>query len=392
LKHARVAVVSPLLSAGGGSEACAMWIIEALKERYDVTVITGQPVRFSELNSFYNTSLKADEISVEVVPAPFLLRGMRGLTALRGYRLARYSKKLSSYFDIMFSTYGFMDFGKPGIQYILDPNFNEQLLRMLNPSPQRWKSWFYKDSLVRKLYLKLGDRLAGFSAKDTKGNMTLVDSDWTGGFVQEVFGLDTITVYPPVPAKYPSVPWVEREDGFVCIGRIVPEKQIERTIEIVRRLRSEFPSLHLHILGKIGDRTYGNFLKALVSKNRQWLFLDGDVSWEQKAELISKHRFGIHGKENEPFGIVVAEMADAGCLVWVPDSGGQREIVDHKHLNYANVADAVDKISRVILDADLRDTLKNHLRERSKRFTVARYQAEIRRVVGQALDQLPSQS
>ena len=385
MKRARVAVVSSHLCAGGGSEACAVWIIEALKEQYDVTLITGQPIIVSELNRFYNTLLKPDEISVDVVPLPFLLRIFNRFAALRGYRLSRYSKSVSLNFDLMFSAYGFMDFRKRGIQYILDPNFNEQLLKMLNPSPRKWKSWFYKDTFIRKFYLRLGDRLRGFSFENTKNNITLVDSDWTGAFVHDIFGLETITVYPPVLAKYPYVPWEEREDGFICMGRIVPEKQIERSIEIIRNLRSVFPKIHLHIFGKIGDRAYGNYLKALISENKGWLFLEGDVGWEQKTELLSKHKYGIHGKENEPFGIVIAEMASAGCLVWVPNSGGQVEIVSHQLLTYANVAEAVMKISSVIQDLDLQEKIKDHLEKQSKLFSVEKYQSDIRRVVCQAL-------
>lgn len=387
MKRARVAVVSPHLRAGGGSEACAVWIIEALKKQYDVTLITVQPIAVSELNSFYNTSLKPDEISVDVVPLPFLWRMFNRFAALRGYRLSRYSKSISSNFDLMFSAYGFMNFGKRGIQYILDPNFNEQLLKMLNPSPRKWESWFYKDTFIRKFYLKLGDRSAGFSIEDTKENITLVDSDWTGAFVRDIFGLETTTVYPPVLAQYPYIPWEEREDGFVCMGRIVPEKQIERTIEIIRKLRSVFPRIHLHILGKIGNRAYGNYLKCLVSKNKQWLFYDGDVSWGQKTELLSKHKYGIHGKENEPFGIVIAEMVSAGCLVWVPNSGGQIEIVNHQLLTYANAAEAVIKIRSVIQDPKLREIIKGHLKKQSKLFSVGKYQSDIRRVVCQALAQ-----
>ena len=356
-----------------------------LKEQYDVTLITGHPIAISELNSFYSTSLRDNEISVCVVPLPHYLGVLNRFAALRWYRVLRYSKKNSSNYDLMFSSFGLMDFGKKGIQYLLDPNFNERLLKMLNPSPRKWKRWFYKDTVFRKFYLNLADKMKNYSVEGMKKNVTLVDSNWTGALAQSIFGLETITVYPPVLAKYPYVPWGEREDGFICMGRIVPEKQIERTIEIIGKLRLVFPKIHLHIMGKIGDRAYGNYLKALISENKRWLFLEGDVGWEQKTELLSKHKYGIHGKENEPFGIVIAEMASAGCLVWVPNSGGQIEIVNHQLLTYANADEAVNKISRVIQDIDLQDKIRTHLSKQSKIFTVTKYQSDIRRVVIQAL-------
>jgi glycosyltransferase involved in cell wall biosynthesis len=39
-------------------------------------------------------------------------------------------------------------------------------------------------------------------------------------------------------------------------------------------------------------------------------------------------RYGIHGMLDEHFGMAPAELAAAGCIVFVPNDGGQVEIVD----------------------------------------------------------------
>ena len=60
---------------------------------------------------------------------------------------------------------------------------------------------------------------------------------------------------------------------------------------------------------------------------------------------MATHRYGIHGMREEHFGMAPAEMARAGCIVWVPRGGGQMEIVGREPvLMYDSEDDAVEKI------------------------------------------------
>lgn len=385
MKRARIAVIHPQLRVGGGSEACALWIVEALCQNYDVSLISGSPANLSAFNDFYHTSLEPGRVSLISVPPPAPLRNPNRLAALRQFRLSKFCKRVSSRFEVMFSAYSPMDFGKRGIQYVLDPHFNEQLLMMLNPSPKTINRLFYKDSLFRKAYLKASELLSDFSTEGMRQNLTLVDSNWTGRFTRELFGIETLTVYPPVLSEYPSVSWAKRENGFICLGRIVPQKQIERAIEIVGKLRRSFPDLHLHILGKVGHAGYADSLRKLIPGAASWLHFEGDPTWKKKTELIAKHRYGIHAKENEPFGIAVAEMVAAGCIVWVPDGGGQVEIVDHPGLIYSSPEDGRQKIERILKDSGLRDSIRRHLARRARQFSVKKFQGEIRGIVDRFL-------
>jgi len=376
----KIAVIHPRLQLGGGSEACVLHILEALKDQYEVTLITSSQISLSAFNSFYGTDIHPEEISVVEVRPPWFLNSAKRFAALRGFRLSRFCKKKSSEYDLMLSAYNQMDFGRKGIQYILDPLFNEQLLRMLNPSPQRWKRWFYRDNIFRKAYLRLGDSLSRFSLEGMKQNLTLVDSDWTGNLTRTALGLETRTLYPPVPEIFPSLRWHEREDGFICIGRIVPEKQIERVIKILQEVRKR-ESIHLHIIGRIVDQGYAAKLRKLCQDFQQWIFLEEDVPASKKIHLITTHKYGIHGKENEPFGITVAEMVKAGCLVWVPAGGGQVEIVNHPQLVYKNIPDGADKALYVLGSADLQNKLREHLALQSKIFSVKKFRQEVRDIV-----------
>src|SRR5690242_19761841 len=93
-------------------------------------------------------------------------------------------------------------------------------------------------------------------------NITLVNSDWTGRLAQQRYGFVTRTVYPPVTADVPDVPWDKREPGFVCIGRIAPEKELDRVIDIVAGVRRDVPDVTLHIVGTPEDRAYHRRIAA----------------------------------------------------------------------------------------------------------------------------------
>jgi glycosyltransferase involved in cell wall biosynthesis len=386
-RRPRVAVVHPRLIVGGGSEACALWILEALKNDYHVTLMTSNAVDLSEFNAFYHTDLKAGDVSLVRISPPKFLDSPKVFAALRACRLARFCKENGALYDVMISAYNQMDFGRSGIQYILDPNYNQEMLSLLNPSPRWWKKWFYLDSVIRILYMRLSSRLAGYTDEGMKKNLTLVDSDWTGRLVRQHFGLATTTLYPPVFDQFPEIRWEKREMGFVCMGRIVPDKRIETIIRILSAVRGKVGGLHLHIVGKAGDKGYARRLKALVRREEDWIFWEEGVTAEKKRQLLINHRFGIHGKTNEPFGIAPAEMVQAGAIVWVPEGGGQTEIVAHERLTYSDEGDAVEKISGVIRDPSLQSMLRGHLREQARRFSLNSFLDSIRAFTARCLEE-----
>jgi glycosyltransferase involved in cell wall biosynthesis len=137
----------------------------------------------------------------------------------------------------------------------------------------------------------------------------------------------------------------------------------------------------LHILGGVDDSRYGATVKSLADQNRDWIFLEGWAIGEGKKHLLASHRYGIHGRQNEPFGIAVGEMVNAGCIVFVPNGGGQVEIVNHPALVFKDEADAVDKIEAVLKSSAEQENLRNHLRQSAKRFSPESFQTQIRLVV-----------
>ena len=78
-----VAVFHPRVGFGG-SEAVAMWALEALKREFDVSIVTTNAVDLAALNSFYGTAVREGEVKVRQLPIPRMLSGIRSGAAIRG--------------------------------------------------------------------------------------------------------------------------------------------------------------------------------------------------------------------------------------------------------------------------------------------------------------------
>jgi glycosyltransferase involved in cell wall biosynthesis len=378
----KIGIAHPRLGRGG-SEARPLWISEALKKDYDVSIITMGKIELNRFNKSYGTNLNLGEIRLIEIPIPSLFK--KRFDALRSYRLARFCKQHASEFDLMISTYNLMDFGRRGIQFIADFSFDDKLRQKFHPVQKGFKGLFYQASPLRWMYLKLSKILSGTSPNGWEKNLTIANSNWSGKIMKENYGIETKTIYPPVASKFPDIPWDKRENGFVVLTRLSPEKRIEKVIEILEKARERENNIHLHILGKLDDSAYARSLKLLCKKNKEWISLESLVVGKKKLEFVAQHKFGISGCENEAFGIAVAEAVKAGCIVWVANTGGQVEIVNHPDLIYDSVEDAVNKIEQVLNDNALQIELREHLVKQAAKFSTERFMREIREIVQQFL-------
>lgn len=384
-RRPKVAVIHPGLGFGG-SEATALWTIAALKRDYQVTLVTMEEVDLQRLNTYYGTSLASGDFAIRTAPVPRVLRRSAKFAALRGRYLLRYVQRVAPEFDAMFSCYGPMDFGKPGIQRIVDLSFVEDWRLELEPTFRSWRGWFYGDTWVRHFYLGLCDRIAKVNPPAWKQNVSVANSLWTGDRMVEKYGMRCAVHYGPVEGEYAEVPFAPRENGFVCLGRVSPEKCIESVIEILSRVRKRGHDVHLHILGGVDDSAYGKKIRRLAEQNSAWVYLEGWVVGEQKRRILSAHRYGINRRPNETFGIAVAEMVQAGCITFVPSGGGQVETVKHPQLIFADDGEAVEKIVAVLSDENQRKELRDHLRRQSHNYSVESFMEATRECVAEFME------
>ena len=377
----RVLLVQPSLQPPGGGNGVAAWVLQALVPDHEVAVLSWRPVEIEPINRFFGTHLRPGDFNTLLVPRPWTYIPDRlpvPATLLKLALVMRYTRRVSDNFDVIFGVYNETDYGRRGIQYIHFPTY-------LRPRPAVDLRWYHWPAAGLELYYRLADRIAGFSMDRLRANLTLVNSNWTGAHVRRFLGVDTRTLYPPVVDPAPPPPWSERRNGFLAIGRISPEKEYERLMRILARVRAHHPDITLTIIGTWDRHTRAYFggLAALATSLGSWITIRQDLSRDAVLGLMAAHRYGIHGMREEHFGMALAELMRAGQIVWVPRGGGQMEIVgEEPALMYDTDDDAVEKISTVLASPAEQSRLRELLAARSPMFSTDRFVREVREIVG----------
>lgn len=375
----RVLIVQLSLQPPGGSNGVASWALQALAPRHDVTVLSWRPVDVEPINQFFGTSLDAKTFARRTVPPHWrwLDRAPLPLALVHSALLTRQARRHVHEFDVVLGMHNENEYGRRTIQYIHYPTY-------VRPRPTVDLRWYHRFGPVLHAYYRAADLLGDVSVERLRRNLTLVNSDWTGRQVQRAYGITTRTLYPPVVNGSPGRPWRERHHGFLAIGRISPEKELERVMRIVAAVRQQVPDTTLTIVGTWDRHTrrYYADLRRQAEALGPWIQFAHDLSRDAIQALMASHRYGLHGMREEHFGMAPAEMTLAGMLVWVADGGGQVEVVGGQaDLVYTDDADAVAKIVAVMRDEDRAQRLRSWLAGYATRFTTARFMAELQDVV-----------
>lgn len=378
----RVAIGHPYVGRGG-SEATVMWLIEALKRDYELTIVTTGGWNRSALNSFYGTQVEDDDIKVRIAPVPFPVKNL-SVAAMRGTCCQRFARQIAGEYDIRISAYNPIDWGAPAIHFIADFSWSQEIRDLLDPPTP---GFIYRDSALRKAYLRWAEAHGNPSGRNVlKDDMLIANSLWSANLLKDQYGVACAdVVYPCVWSEFPDIAWEDKEQAFAMIGRISPEKQIERAIAILDEVRSRGHHFRFHICGQVGDDKYGRRIAKLCKERASWIVLEGTVTGARKAGILSRCRFGIQARSAEPFGISVAEMVKAGAIVFAPNNGGQTEVLKSPELQFSDLADAVEKIDTVLSDPQKQALLKTHLSKQAGLFKAYMFTSQCRAIVAMAL-------
>lgn len=373
--------MQPSLQPPGGGNGVAACMLQTLAAAHDVTLLTWSPPDLAAVDLHYGTRLRACDFDV-LTPVPPPLRRLVDalplpLFLLRASLLQRACRRLAAHFDFPVTAANEFDFGRRGIQYVHYP-WSSPL------RPAEDVRWLHGAGLLHA-YVAACRRVGGTTTAGLARNLTLTNSDWTAARVRRHLDTETVTVHPPMLDEPPLLPWEDRRDGFVCVGRLVPDKEIEKVVAIIAALRGRGHDLQLLLIGAAdGPWPYLARIRALARTHADWLALEEDVPRARVLAAIAAHRYGIHGKVEEHFGMGAMEMVRAGSIVFVPDGGGQREISGgDPRLLYADAEDAVEKIDRMLRDAALRAALRAHVDSRRALFAPGVFEEHIRRIAAE---------
>jgi len=378
----RILLVQRSLSPPGGGNAVAAWMLQSLAGHHDVGTLTAREWSAPETNAFYGTAIPGRGITRHLVPRPW--SWLSSLPEHRGNRLRmcsvlRYARPLAANYDLLITADNYGAFAKPGIQYLHFP-------AALNPTPWRLRA-------IVNVYFAFSDWFIGLPWSDARHNVTLANSRWTAAGLERRQGVKARHVlYPPVIDPGDGLPWDERRNTFLCIGRFHGSKRIEVAMSIVRRLRAHaVPDARLVIVGSAVDPDYAARIRRFAARDRDWIDFREDLTRAEIDSLIGQCRYGLQAMVEEHFGMATAELARGGCLVFPHDSGGSPEVVNGEAaLLWKTEDDAVTRISGMARDAARRDAVRWRLRNHARSFSTEAFEERIRAIVAEwASGELP---
>lgn len=372
---ADIAVAHPDLSMRGGAENVCMHVLQALQSDHDLTLLTLTRPDFGSLNDYYRTDVRAPRVRIAGTLAPTLrTRAGHRLSRLQAAIFGRWLQHREREYDLVVSTKNEFPLSGPAVQFVHTPQF-----AAADPGLD-------ETGLVGRVYRRACARLAGVETGVFDSTRLLANSQWTATEVATAYDADADPVYPPVQVTgVPDRSWAERERGFLTVGRVGPSKRVLRNVEIVSRVRDRGHDVHLHIVGPTTDGAYARTVQSAAA-DHEYVSLDGAVSRDRLLEMIANHRYGLHGRPYEHFGIVVAEFVAGGAIPFAPDSGGQVEILaDTPSLLYESVDDAVATIDAVLSAPERQARLRETLDAITRTFSRDRFEADIADVVGEVL-------
>jgi glycosyltransferase involved in cell wall biosynthesis len=353
---ADIGVYHDSILEGGGAEVVAVSVIEALSQAdNDVTLYTTAETNAERINERYQSNIPASRITV-INPSPTLSALLAVLCKLAStvsdvedlliFRAAMMELPVRIRYlnghDSFISTQGTF-FHDDVIQYVHFPYYSRRAMCAYTDR--------FADPLYPAYHAVCRSMKRIYRAVWGADTATITNSAWTSEVTEAVYDVNTEVVYPPVEVNEFSPPnWEKKEDGFVTIGRVHPEKRQHVLIGIVEELVERGYSTHLHIIGPLGDSDYCSRIRDLASE-RDYIHVEGRVSRSEVVSHVEAHKFGIHAKQYEHFGIAIAELLAGHSIPLVPAGGGQAETVKLDALTYTDVSDAAEKAAG-LLDGD----------------------------------------
>lgn len=352
----RVLVVHPVLGSSGGGNGVAAWALEALRDTCDVSLLTLRRPDLPRVNRTFGTSLREGDFRLHLPPAVYrlLIAGFPTPGALLQTCVTmRFARILDAgeRFDLLLGTQNEADFGRRGIHYVHHP-------WVYLPRPRNEMRWFHYLPGVLDGYRRFCQAIARSDNEGLRRNLSLANSTFIAGRIREVHGVESVIVYPPVLGGGPDVPWGERVNGFVAVGRLHGTKRWDVAVAILDEVRRRGHDVSFTLIGSRDDDAWYRKLTALAA-TRPWMRLLTDISRADLSRELSRHRYGIHAMVDEHFGMAPAEIQLAGAIVFVHNSGGPVEIVGgDPRLLFEGVEDAADRISRVLSSPEDQESLR----------------------------------
>ena len=343
-----VLIIHPFPEGGGGAEIQLFRNIKALQElEYNVHIQTFYNIDKSDVkNLAKKCGIEIDEITTIGIIANRYDQINFRIPKLLAYSIClSKAKKIKCNYDLIHTILGECTIDKENIiQHFCIPLFS---IKLINLRYLGFLSNNYALILFRKIYVIICRIIAGYNKEIISKHNSLCNSNWTGEVTKREYPklckIDTIYFWPKVifNKEKKILNFGERLDNIIMLGRIVESKNYKLGIKLVNILRRKGYNYRLIIVGR-SDSLYSDKLRKITNDNNNIeIIADADRSYI--FNLCKKSKFGLHCYKYEHFGSAAVEMRAASLPTFVPNQGGQAEIVDNT-FTYQEINQVAEKI------------------------------------------------
>ncbi len=236
--------------------------------------------------------------------------------------------------------------------------------------------WFYRLINIPLQFVLHFYRLFDFKFAQNVDQF-IANSATTAARIKKFYRRSAVIINPPV--SIPNLPALSREGSrrseglfYLTGGRLARAKRYDIAISACKKL-----NLPLKIFGR-DFAGYEAELKKLAGSKVEFL---GEITNEQKFQLLSQAQAFIFPSDNEDFGIAPVEAMACGTPVVGYRSGGTAEtVLDGKtgvlfdKLTPESCAQAIQKLSRIKISSD-------NCRSRAKAFSKDEFVRKITKII-----------
>ncbi|CAG8486047.1 16674_t:CDS:10 [Dentiscutata erythropus] len=205
------------------------------------------------------------------------------------------------------------------------PGFNNDNLIARSRVFSIGKIWYYR--IFAYLYSLVG----------SFAEIAMVNSTWTKGHIDQLWGVNSKIVYPPCDTEALSkLPLDGRQRIIVSVAQFRPEKDHLLQLRSLHQLLLDHPNfregkekVELVLIGSSRNASDDARIAKLREKCKELNIVDNvkfeiNASFQVLVEWLSKAKVGLHTMWNEHFGIGVVEYMAAGIITVAHNSGGPK--------------------------------------------------------------------
>ena len=177
-------------------------------------------------------------------------------------------------------------------------------------------------------------------------------------------------IHPPV--QLPHITQVEKNGEILTVSRIKLSKNLRKIAEIA----SDSPRNRFNLAGKTERGS-----ERLINELRRFKNIEvyTNPSRDTVLNLMNNCSIYLSTQRNEAFGMAIIEALSLGCIpVIYRDGGPWLDIFEEKEetgLSYTTTEEAINKITHILEDEELRTRLRDHGVERAKVFSSENFSA-----------------